>query len=95
MLLAVLADELDWGLENAPLHYAVLNAYRAEAFAIEGVLLSKLEGAEWARGRGRDADLISSPLAAQESAAAFDERQAAEQLVGQVRETVLAALVDS
>lgn len=44
-----LADELDWAVAHADARYAVLNACRAHAYAATGQLLSKLDGAHWAR----------------------------------------------
>jgi streptomycin 3"-adenylyltransferase len=76
ILLATLANELAWALEHAPLHYAVLNACRAEAFASDGKLLSKLEGARWALDRSSSPGLISAALKAQEGAPAlFDSSE--------------------
>jgi predicted nucleotidyltransferase len=69
VLLAAFVEELAWGLEHAPVRYAVLNACRAWAFAEGAGLLSKVEGAEWALTRGAlemgQADAIRSALAAQ------------------------------
>jgi Domain of unknown function (DUF4111) len=52
MLLRSFAGELRWAEEHASPSYQVLNACRALRFLEEGVLCSKLEGAEWARSRG-------------------------------------------
>ena len=70
MLLASFIEEVAWGLEHAPMRYAVLNACRAWAFAEGAGLLSKVEGAEWALTRGPglqpgQADAIHAALAAQ------------------------------
>lgn len=92
MLLAALAAELDWGLENAPLHYAVLNACRAEAFAVDGRLLSKLEGAKWARAHRLDEQLMSAAEAAQMGRDSRIERERVAAFVGRARASVLAAL---
>ncbi len=46
-----LIEELEWGLREASEHYVVLNACRALAFDQEGWLLSKQDGATWARYR--------------------------------------------
>ena len=59
MVLAYLAGELGWGLENAPEAYAVLNACRAEAYRTTGQIISKLAGAELAR---QDADPQTAAL---------------------------------
>ena len=58
---AWLADEfqheLAWGLTNASPAYQALNAARAWRFAEEGVICSKVDGGNWALGRGHDAVL--------------------------------------
>jgi streptomycin 3"-adenylyltransferase len=95
LLLTTLAAELEWGLRSAPLHYSVLNACRAEAFAAEGRLLSKLEGARWALRRGLDADLVSAAEAVQMGRDSTIERERAEAFVGRARAAVLAALASS
>jgi hypothetical protein len=48
--------ELRWAAENSPDEYAVLNACRAWRFAVDGALLSKIGGGQWALGRVRGAD---------------------------------------
>lgn len=48
-VLAALEEELAWAETDAPAHYAVLNGCRAAAFAETDTLLSKLEGAAWAK----------------------------------------------
>jgi hypothetical protein len=52
VVLAYLADEAGWGLENAPEAYAVLNACRALVFLSAGRIVSKVEGGEIALRRG-------------------------------------------
>ena len=89
MLLQALADEVVWGLESAPLRYAVLNACRAWAFAQKGRLLSKIEGGAWALGRGAEVDAVLSALAAQRGDDAAIDRGAAERLVAQARKALL------
>jgi hypothetical protein len=46
-VLEAMIDELDWALEQAPPHYAILNACRAVCYAETGELVSKLEGGQW------------------------------------------------
>lgn len=46
-ILEAMLAELDWGLENAPPHYVILNACRAVQYAETGELVSKLEGGHW------------------------------------------------
>ncbi len=48
LVLTQLADELDWALEHAGGEYAVLNACRAWRYAVDGALVSKVAGGEWA-----------------------------------------------
>jgi Domain of unknown function (DUF4111) len=52
VILGYLADELDWGLENALEPYAVLNACRALVYAADGTIVSKIAGGDAALGRG-------------------------------------------
>ena len=67
LVLAQLAAELRWGAGHAPGEYAVLNACRAWRFSVDGTLVSKLDGGEWARGHltGPDRDLVGTALARQ------------------------------
>lgn len=69
-ILAYLADEAGWGLENAPEAYAVLNACRAMVFLTDGQIVSKVEGGRIALRRGLGpAALIERALAQQEGLA--------------------------
>lgn len=65
MVLSGLGAELAWAGREAPVRYQVLNAFRAWAYAEDGVLLSKLEAVDWARERGRFASLAEAAWAAQ------------------------------
>jgi hypothetical protein len=51
-ILGYLADELSWGLDNAPEPYAVLNACRALVFVADGQIVSKITGGAAALDRG-------------------------------------------
>jgi len=64
LIAAQLAAELSWAAEHAPAEYAVLNACRAWRFAVDGALVSKIDGGEWALGRvhGPDRELIKIAL---------------------------------
>lgn len=42
-----LREELRWAAAQGDQRYAVLNACRARAWADEGLILSKVEGARW------------------------------------------------
>jgi hypothetical protein len=70
-VLAYLADELSWGLANAPESYAVLNACRAIMYMSDGAIASKIAGGEAALQRGLGpASVIKRALAQQRGAAA-------------------------
>ncbi|MBW4717212.1 aminoglycoside adenylyltransferase domain-containing protein [Saccharothrix obliqua] len=64
LVLAQLAAELRWAAEHAPGEYAVLNACRAWRFAVDGALVSKVDGGRWALGRvtGPDRALVGAAL---------------------------------
>jgi Aminoglycoside adenylyltransferase, C-terminal domain len=59
IILEHMRSELRWGLESAPMAYAVLNAARALRFAAENVLCSKLDGGSWAIAHGEPADIVA------------------------------------
>jgi aminoglycoside adenylyltransferase-like protein len=65
LLDAAFADELRWGAANASQAYRVLNACRAWRFAAGRELVSKVDGGEWALGRGAGDDAIRAALAHQ------------------------------
>jgi hypothetical protein len=56
LVLAQLSSELRWGAEHAPGEYAILNACRAWRFAVDGALVSKVDGGRWALGRVKSPD---------------------------------------
>ncbi len=63
-LLAAMKDSMRWHRDNeGATLYSVLNASRAWRFAAEDALGSKLEGAEWARSRWPNPELIDSAVA--------------------------------
>lgn len=64
-LLNYLRTELRWGCEHADQRYAVLNACRASAYAVEGLLLSKIDGARWWLDHFGPAPLVDAALRAQ------------------------------
>ncbi len=65
-VLTYLADELAWGLANAPERYAVLNACRARIYWSDGAIVSKISGGEGAlRLRTGPASVIRRALAQQ------------------------------
>jgi hypothetical protein len=51
LVLAQVGDELTWAAQHNPSEYAVLNACRAWRYAVDGALVSKVEGGRWAEGR--------------------------------------------
>ncbi|HSR86966.1 MAG TPA: aminoglycoside adenylyltransferase domain-containing protein [Streptosporangiaceae bacterium] len=65
-VLSYLADELSWGLANAPERYAVLNACRAALYLTDGIIVSKIGGGEAALVRRTGpADVVTRALAQQ------------------------------
>ena len=76
VILGYLADELGWGLANAPECYAVLNACRAQVFLADGQIVSKVAGGRAVLARGSaPADLVRRSLDQQRGA--VPERAAA------------------
>jgi len=65
MLLTLLTGELEWGRTHADQRYTVLNACRAEAYAVDRRLVSKIDGAHWwTRHHGPD-PVVEEALTAQ------------------------------
>ena len=86
LVFAQLASELRWGAEHAPGEYAVLNACRAWRFAVDGALVSKVDGGQWALGRirGPDRELVKIALDKQRSIPAAElDRSVVKQFVRQ------------
>lgn len=75
-ILAYLADELSWGLGNAPECYAVLNACRARLYLSDGAIVSKIAGGEAALQRGTGPDDVIVRALAQQRDARPDRHQA-------------------
>jgi streptomycin 3"-adenylyltransferase len=91
-LLRGFAGELRWAEEHAPPSYQVLNACRALRFLEEGVLSSKLAGAEWARSRGLQPALVDA--AARHRRGVTEDQPSAEpaaELLREVRRRLVAA----
>jgi streptomycin 3"-adenylyltransferase len=67
LVLAQVADELGWATEHNPSEYAVLNACRAWRYAVDGALVSKVDGGRWAEGRlsGSELTLVRDAIALQ------------------------------
>ena len=74
LLDAAFVGELRWGAAHASPSYRVLNACRAWRFAAARELVSKVDGGEWALGRGEGDEAIRAALAHQrgEPARAID-----------------------
>jgi hypothetical protein len=74
LVLAQVADELTWAAEHNPSEYAVLNACRAWRYAVDGELVSKVDGGRWAEARlhGADRALVQAALACQRGEAGVD-----------------------
>lgn len=53
-IIAAMSADLGWALEHSDSRYAVLNGCRATAFACEGRVLSKQDGARWFLRRNAD-----------------------------------------
>jgi hypothetical protein len=86
LISAQLAAELRWGADHAPAEYAVLNACRAWRFAVDGALVSKVDGGQWALGRihGPDRELVKIALDKQRSIPAAElDRSVVKQFVRQ------------
>ncbi len=77
-ILAYLADEAGWGIENGPEAYSVLNACRAMAFAADGRIVSKVEGGEIALHRGLGPAAVIERALAQQQGLAPERRPAAD-----------------
>jgi hypothetical protein len=85
LVIAQLASELRWGAQHAAGEYAVLNACRAWRFAVDGTLVSKIEGGQWALGHlfGADRELVKTALDRQRSVPATElEPGAVKRFVG-------------
>jgi streptomycin 3"-adenylyltransferase len=70
LVLAQLDQELRWAVGHAAGEYAVLNACRAWRYAVDGALVSKVDGGVWAAERVDPADrvLVEAALARQRCA---------------------------
>lgn len=67
-VVAQIAEELAWAVDNADEGYAVLNACRALRYAETGELVSKVEGGEWLiHHRAEHRAVVERALAAQRS----------------------------
>jgi len=64
-LVEAIANELDWGLDNAPMSYAVLNACRALRFARDGELAGKIGAAQWYLAEHPGTEVVTAALAQQ------------------------------
>jgi streptomycin 3"-adenylyltransferase len=86
-ILCYLADELAWGLGNAPERYSVLNACRARVYLADGDSVSKIAGGEAALlNRTGPADVISRALDQQRGIQ--EDRPPAADAIAFVEETI-------
>lgn len=85
-VLAYLADELGWGLANAPERYAVLNACRALLYLADDAIVGKIAGGEAVLRRGLGPATVVTRALAQQRGRAADQPPAAD-----ARQFVLAA----
>ena len=90
-MLARVADELTWAAEHHPSEYAVLNACRAWRYAVDGALVSKVDGGRWAETRLDEPErtLVRDALALQsgEQAAPLDA-DAVRTFAGRLRDVI-------
>lgn len=92
LVLDQLVQELEWSAEQVPNEYAILNACRAWRYATDGILVSKVEGGEWALNHVSEralVDLIKKGLNRQRSLTSpgFDD-SAVQQFVREIRAKV-------
>ena len=91
LVLARVADELTWAAEHHPSEYAVLNACRAWRCAVDGALVSKVDGGRWAGTRLDEPErtLVRDALALQsgEQAAPLDA-DAVRTFAGRLRDVI-------
>ena len=64
-VVVAMAENIERSIGNNPETYLVLNAARSLAYLETGRLLSKIEGAQWAREIGRDPEIMDRAIAAQ------------------------------
>ena len=65
-VLEALTADLEWAETHAPFQYLVhINACRAWQFAAEGAIVSKFDGAAWARERTAYSDVVDAAVRAQ------------------------------
>jgi len=91
LVLARVAAELTWAAEHNPSEYAVLNACRAWRYAVDGALVSKVDGGRWAETRLDEPErtLVRDALALQsgEQAAPLDP-DAVRTFAGRLRDVI-------
>jgi streptomycin 3"-adenylyltransferase len=85
LLLRALLGELEWAEANASGTYQVLTAARAWLFAVEDVICSKSDGANWARQRVDDPSVIDAALEHRRGAEAHPDEERARAFVQDVK----------
>jgi Domain of unknown function (DUF4111) len=84
VVLAAIVDELDWAGRHASTGYAVLNACRAERYAVDGRLVSKVAGGEWYLARYGADPVVSAALGFQRYGQAPPDKAAARRFLTRV-----------
>jgi predicted nucleotidyltransferase len=88
---AQLVNELEWAAEHNPSSYAVLNACRAWRYTVDGSLVSKVDGGQWALPHltGGERQLVRAALAIQtgQSETALDPEEVCA-LVSRLRDVI-------
>jgi len=64
-VLTAMAEGLEERIDADPETYSVLTAARSLAYMETGDLVSKIEGAQWARENGRDSEILDRAIATQ------------------------------
>jgi hypothetical protein len=89
-VLSRLADELTWAVEHVPTEYAVLNACRAWRYAVDGSLVSKVDGGRWAAERLAEPELslVRAAVAVQSGEAGEVDAAAARAFAERLRDVI-------
>lgn len=85
-LLAAMHQEVEWGLDHGSLAYAVLNACRAERFAVTDELVGKVAAGQWALARWPDQPVLALALHQQRTGRQAELTDDAARFVAAVRD---------
>lgn len=94
-LLAAVHQEVDWGLDHSSLAYAVLNACRAERFAVTGELVGKVAAGQWALARWPDQPVLAQALHQQRTGRRVEVTEDAARFVAGVRDRLRSGASES